>query len=504
MQLLVQLPPELGSQTISIDTGSKTTLDHLKDKILDKCAVPKHMQLLIFQSKLLQPDDSYISSHPLYPSALIQLRINKTAPSINTTTTNSNMQDSDKNKIIVTGAAHMREIKQIIKTNFKIWKDFDVYYDGKLLSNQSLKQLGLAADNLAEYCFFYTLNSKPFLHVIIDSVEEYFHETKSQTQIADISDKFLPTSNRTRLLIYGFIHKQYIENYKQSAVSFSTGITWFYWQWYKNRNAIPAISSMNVNDYGGYDVKNLFVKRKYENYKEEILKQIGMEEYQTLVFFKANELMTSDKVKTIKAHGLSAVYHYGINKGEPVTIKHIMSLILYTDFSDYCSKFSASFRKLSGHESLEEVRKRNEEFYWQSKLFREAVEIFGSTGYDKENNPDGEAGPFYTGVDRVLIVPSFVIRLCSPTSTSKQIEVSMNFAKRDGIIIQLNNNGHAIAASLTFFDCSWFSSYNEEDERIFCGGWMSIRIESIRIVENSKNYKLWMNALFILDGMLTG
>eukprot|EP01084_Bolivina_argentea_P312342 540747_1 len=182
-----------------------------------------------------------------------------------------------------------------------------------------------------------------------------------------------------------------------------------------------------------------------------------------------------------------------------------MSLILYCDFSDYCSRFSASFRKTSGHEPLEEVRKRNEEFYWQSKLFREAVEIFGSAGYqDIDGWRDREKGPFYTGVDRVLIIPSFVIRLCSPTSTSKQIEVSMNFAKRNGIIIQLNNTGHGMACLLTFFDVSWLSSYSAEDERVFCGGWMSIRIESIRIVENSKNYKLWMNALFILDSMLRG
>ncbi len=64
-----------------------------------------------------------------------------------------------------------------------------------------------------------------------------------------------------------------------SSISFSTGITWFYWAWYKNRDNIPAIIPSNINDYGGYDIKKIFVEKKYENYKQEIL--------QNMVFRKA-------------------------------------------------------------------------------------------------------------------------------------------------------------------------------------------------------------------------
>eukprot|EP01084_Bolivina_argentea_P081317 147258_1 len=97
--------------------------------------------------------------------------------------------------------------------------------------------------------------------------------------------------------------------------------------------------------------------------------------------------MTSDKVKEIKANGSGAgLLHYGFAKNDPITINHIMSLLLYCDFSKFCSSFSSTFRKLSGHEPLEEVRKRNQEFWWQSKLFREVVEIFGTLGWiDRDN-----------------------------------------------------------------------------------------------------------------------
>eukprot|EP01084_Bolivina_argentea_P062098 113551_1 len=94
-------------------------------------------------------------------------------------------------------------------------------------------------------------------------------------------------------------------------------------------------------------------------------------------------------------------------------------------------------------------------------------------------------------------MPEFCIRMCSPTSISRNIGVSMNFATRDGIIIQLNNNGHEVAAAVPLFDCSWISRYVEESEILFCGGFSPIRIESIRIIETKQNFEELFHSLFI-------
>eukprot|EP01084_Bolivina_argentea_P307572 531644_1 len=245
---------------------------------------------------------------------------------------------------------------------------------------------------------------------------------------------------------------QYIHDYKLSSVSFSTGFIWFYWSWYKNGNT-PLKMPTNVNDYSGYTIKQLFVKKKYQSYKQELLHHISMNEYTDSVLFKAQQYMNSDKVKELRVNKmLVGLLNYHIKQYTPITIKHIMSIILYCDFSKYCCDFSSTFRKLQPYETLVSVKKRNQEFWWQSKLFREAVELYGSTGYNETWNDKGENGPFYSGVNTVLIVSSFCIRLCSPTSTSKHIEVSLNFAKRDGIILQLNNNGHGLAFMLPFFN----------------------------------------------------
>eukprot|EP01084_Bolivina_argentea_P091116 164061_1 len=85
------------------------------------------------------------------------------------------------------------------------------------------------------------------------------------------------------------------------------------------------------------------------------------------------------------------------------------------------------------------------------------------------------SGPFYTGMSFIMVVPEFNIRLCSPTSTSKHIEVTTRFSGEKGIIITFNNNGANYPARyLRFLDCSWVSKFKEEDERLIFGGGYTI------------------------------
>jgi len=144
-----------------------------------------------------------------------------------------------------------------------------------------------------------------------------------------------------------------------------------------------------------------------------------------------------------------------------MTYSHMSSLILYTDLSSYCSNFSSTFRKSTRTETMESVKRRNSKYWWQSKFIREAVRFYGyDTHYPYIQNK--ERGPFYSGIDVILCVYSFSMRLRGPTSTSKHIEVAINFSKRTGIIIALNNTGYYQSHLLPFIDCSWFSRYPDE------------------------------------------
>ena len=225
----------------------------------------------------------------------------------------------------------------------------------------------------------------------------------------------------------------------------------------------------NENDFGGFTEKELYVPRKYETYKEEILSHITKKEYE-LIMTKATEYSKSTKVKSITPNFQIVLLNYEIAKGDHMKLDHIISLILYCDYSKYCTAFSSTFRKISITERMEEVKKRNGLFWFQSKSFREAVECFGVCNVNKyvQDGMDPISGPFYSGLDLVLAIPEFSLRLCSPTSTSVHMEVSLNFSKRTGIIIQLNNNKPP-SFFLPIFDVSWISRYPDEDERVFTG-----------------------------------
>ena len=114
-----------------------------------------------------------------------------------------------------------------------------------------------------------------------------------------------------------------------------------------------------------------------------------------------------------------------------------------------------------------------------------------------------ERGPFFSGVNCVLPITDFQIRLYSPTSTSKHIEVSLNFATRSGMIITFSNEEHH-AKFFPFFDCSWMSRYPDENERLFIHGIFPMKVESIRIIKTNRKHTDLFSALFLFDYYFSG
>eukprot|EP01084_Bolivina_argentea_P013605 25540_1 len=191
--------------------------------------------------------------------------------------------------------------------------------------------------------------------------------------------------------------------------------------------------------------------------------------------------------------------HYDIIEGTPISVPHLMGLILYCNFSDLSTAFSKTFRKKNKTETLESVKNRNGNYWHLSKHLREVVEIYGSDGTNKSIK--NISGPFFSGVSSEMVLPEFNIRLCSPISTSTYLEVATRFGGDQGMIIQLNN--HMDSERLRSFDCSWISCFKEEDEQLFIGGEWRIRVESVLLVKGWKNYKKLFKVLFYFDAMMS-
>ena len=169
---------------------------------------------------------------------------------------------------------------------------------------------------------------------------------------------------------------------------------------------------------------------------------------------KADQFIQTAVAKSLK--------YYMNNK--PISRSHLISIILYCDYSSLCSSFSGSFRKLFPFETLKAIKKRNKKYAIWSKTLKETMIVHIYTHRYKKGLLSRLFGPFYCGMSVVLNMSQFQMYLLSPTSTSVQFSVATKFSGTRGMILEMNNDkGGSI--DLRGMDCSWISRFREEDER---------------------------------------
>lgn len=309
-------------------------------------------------------------------------------------------------------------------------------------------------------------------------------------------------------------------SYNHSSNTLNIGIRWYYWKYYKrlstendsNRRKIKNLDDQNINKHLGYDYKDLYVPKKYESFKTEILTHIAIPDYNDLILLKAQMYKDTQMAKQIWANDMDQFLHYGIIKGQTPSMAHLMSLIIYCDFPQFTKEFISTFSRKTKYESLHSIKQRNREFCWMSRMLRETVEYYGHSNrkfYHEYTWKREEQGPFWC-VYNDKYVPGFNMRISSPLSTSKCMDVAINFINGmsdNGLLLQLNNNGHTWGKMLTMFDCSWISKYKSDDERVYFGGFEKIRIDTI-IIKNELNewinYQQYFHALYLFDNMVNG
>ena len=269
------------------------------------------------------------------------------------------------------------------------------------------------------------------------------------------------------------------------------------------------------NHHRGYFPHELYIDPKYKSLKDEILHNIQYSlstSQLNISIMKTNKLMDTNRARKIESRIFKTndPYHYGIANLSPIRFTHLLAAVLYTDWSELCTEFSKTFRKLHKFESINMVKQRNREYANWSKNLRELIEHYGGAAWRddwaKEFNlfRRNENGPYFCGMSFIMVMPQFNTRLNGPTSTTKQIAVATRFGGDDGIIITLNNNGYNGSRYLRFWNCSWISDYDAEDERIWCGGDRQIKIESVTIISSGKNFCNYFKTFYYFDCMLSG
>lgn len=266
----------------------------------------------------------------------------------------------------------------------------------------------------------------------------------------------------------------------------------------------------------------LFVKPKYANLKEEILKYeyLNVKLYQKEILPKATMLKDSNKVRS---------YEKTKDLDENAIVERLICMILYTDYTDLSAQFTATFRKRTAFEPTQATNRRHQHYYWMAKSLKEAILTFGKRYCDtmRGKRKIGAIGPFFCGMKVVMNMPQFNINLLSPVSTSVHLEVAVRFSGQSGIIIQFSNE-KGKARRVRGVDMSWLSRFAEEDERykihfsfvkIFVaptvlifyrlfydgGGYRSkvLDITSIRIIEENLNLEDSISAITALDNIIS-
>eukprot|EP01084_Bolivina_argentea_P271843 462645_1 len=179
---------------------------------------------------------------------------------------------------------------------------------------------------------------------------------------------------------------------------------------------------------------------------------------------------------------------YNVNRGDLLSIHHILALRFYSDFSNLCTEYRSTFRRIRKDETDDEIRKRHSKFYFLSRFIFEAIHFFGTV-----LPVDAQV---YHGLDKPFLFKNFCCHFNAPTSTTTEKYEAMNFAQDAGIILCLKNGniemGYKIvrqfAANQTrYLDISWISQFSHEKEWLFFGHDIKFDIVNIIHKEIPKN-----------------
>eukprot|EP01084_Bolivina_argentea_P273635 466159_1 len=276
-----------------------------------------------------------------------------------------------------------------------------------------------------------------------------------------------------------------------SMVSYSYGVRFYYHDYYKdNENEREVVPGTDLTEHGnkGYSLKDWYIPAKYKSFKDELLNNNIF----ILQLYQFNNTQQKAILKLNKFKQMKSNEYFEnvtkIKKGSVITNKHIMSILFYTDWTELCTAFSTSYRKLSTSETDEELKKRHSEFAIWAKLLRETIECFG------EYCSDSDIKSFYHGISIPMVFSSFSKIFGIPLSTTKTFSVALNFSQ-DGIILKFPNTKYI----LPFWNCISWSDYPTEDELLFVGGFDYLYISSIYHVPTTKDYTIYVQALRVFS-----
>eukprot|EP01084_Bolivina_argentea_P269000 457044_1 len=248
-------------------------------------------------------------------------------------------------------------------------------------------------------------------------------------------------------------------------------------------------------------------KAKYSSIKEEVISNeifcIDKNVYDS-AYIKVISLMeTSQQIRKIKSnltHGNDNMFKYKIENEQPLNANNILSVVLYTDYDTLSYNLTKTFRSISTHDTYEDMKNRNREYFNWCKALCETVTCFGT----KVN--DSNIKSYYHGTS-FMYFDQVMFSFNSPTSTTTKLQIATIFAKNNGIILELSKYNDVFKHSDTrYFNCSLISAFAYEEERLFIqphSVFDCLEFCSIRNLATNQNYKTFVEAIKLFETIVS-
>eukprot|EP01084_Bolivina_argentea_P037529 69435_1 len=179
------------------------------------------------------------------------------------------------------------------------------------------------------------------------------------------------------------------------------------------------------------------VVKRFQNLKEEILhfKKFTRKQWDNLVV-ECDDLIKTDRIRTISCNGHNTNV-YEMQKDVSITVDHVYSIKLYTDYTWLCKIFCDAFRlkKISEnqYERVRSLKRRNEKVANWAKLLMESVQCFGRLRITDKK--------YYRGVTKAFIFIRFIARFNVPLSTTIDFAKAVEFVQSNsGVVMELKRH----------------------------------------------------------------
>eukprot|EP01084_Bolivina_argentea_P288252 494728_1 len=185
-------------------------------------------------------------------------------------------------------------------------------------------------------------------------------------------------------------------------------------------------------------------------------------------------------------HGLICKYYhpqYNIIRNEIIGLRHICTIAIYTDMTNFCTAYRKTYRKIDNETTEQQVTRRHCQLYYYSRCLFEAIEFFGQF-----MEPNMKV---YHGLTKVMHFEKFSAYFNQPISTTKSIATAQNFSGGTGIILKFKSAAdylHNSTKTPKYLAVSWMSNFPKEDEKLFYGLYVAFIISDIIEAQNMKSH----------------